>query len=50
MTDVINANNYGRPLKTLKGPTSFEYIRKLWTKEPETFRRNPRHKMPGPNR
>lgn len=49
MTDFINAYNYGRRLKTLKGLTPFEYICKLWTKEPERFRLNPLHQMPGPN-
>ncbi|ESX29528.1 hypothetical protein X765_15230, partial [Mesorhizobium sp. LSHC440B00] len=28
------AYNFGRRLKTLKGLTPFEYICKIWTKEP----------------
>jgi transposase InsO family protein len=49
LTDFINAYNYGRRLKTLKGLTPYEYICKVWTNEPERFRINPIHHMPGPN-
>jgi hypothetical protein len=38
LTDFINAYNYGRRLKTLKGLTPYEFIIKLWTNEPETFK------------
>ena len=47
--DFIDAYNYGRRLKTLKGLTPFEYICKCWTTEPERFNLNPHHQMPGPN-
>ena len=47
--DFINAYNYGRRLKTLQGLTSYEYICKCWTNEPERFSLNPHHQMPGPN-
>jgi len=43
LTDFINAYNYGRRLKTLKGLTPYEFIIKLWTNEPETFKLNPIH-------
>jgi hypothetical protein len=33
--------------KTLKGLTPYEYICKIWTAEPERFRLNPIHQMPG---
>jgi len=49
LTDFINAYNYGRRLKTLKGLTPYEYICKTWTKEPERFILNPTHQMPGLN-
>jgi transposase InsO family protein len=49
LTDFINAYNYGRSLKTLKALTPYEYICKVWTNEPERFRINPIHHMPGPN-
>ena len=45
----INAYNYARRLKTLKGLTPYEYICKIWTKEPERFRLDPIHQMPGLN-
>jgi hypothetical protein len=47
--DFINAYNYGRRLKTLRGLTPYEYICKCWTNEPERFSLNPHHQMPGPN-
>jgi transposase-like protein len=47
--DFIDAYNYGRRLKTLKGLTPFEYICKIWTIEPERFNLNPTHQMPGLN-
>ena len=50
LTDFINAYNYGRRLKTLKGLTPYEFIAKMWTTEPERFRLNPIHQMPGLNR
>jgi transposase InsO family protein len=45
----IAAYNFGRRLKTLKGLTPYEFICKQWTKEPERFRYNPLHQMPGLN-
>src|SRR6201997_2711840 len=47
LTDFINAYNYGRRLKTLKGLTPYEYICKCWTSQPERFIFNPLHQMPG---
>jgi transposase InsO family protein len=47
--DFIDAYNYGRRLKTLKGLTPFEYICKIWTIEPERFTIDPTHQMPGLN-
>ena len=49
LADFINAYNFGRRLKTLKGLTPYECICKLWTNEPERFRLNPIHQMPGLN-
>ncbi|MGE0626438.1 MAG: IS481 family transposase, partial [Hyphomicrobiaceae bacterium] len=40
---------FGRRLKTLKGLTPYEAICKQWTSEPERFRLNPIHQMPGLN-
>ena len=49
LTDFINAYDYGKRLKTLKGLTPYEYICKCWTNQPERFNLNPIHQMPGLN-
>lgn len=49
LADFINAYNYGRRLKTLKGLTPYEYICKIWTKDHYRFRLDPIHQMPGLN-
>jgi transposase-like protein len=49
LTDFVSAYNFGRRLKALKGLTPYEYICKLWTKEPQRFIRNPIHQIPGLN-
>ncbi|BBF82574.1 mobile element protein (plasmid) [Asticcacaulis excentricus] len=49
LTDFINAYNFAKRLKTLKGLTPYEYICKRWTIEPETFRLDPSHQSPGLN-
>ena len=49
LADFLNAYNFARRLKTLKGLTRYEYICKIWTSEPERFILNPIHKMPGLN-
>ena len=49
LADFINAYNFGRRLKSLRGLTPYEYICKIWTNEPERFRINPIHQMPGLN-
>jgi transposase InsO family protein len=49
LTDFVSAYNFGRRLKTLKGLTPYEFICKRWTSEPERFRFNPIHQMPGLN-
>ena len=47
LADFIAAYNFGRRLKTLKGLTPYEFICKRWAAEPERFRSNPLHQMPG---
>jgi transposase InsO family protein len=49
LSDFVSAYNFGRRLKTLKGLTPYEFICKTWTNEPERFRLNPLHQMPGLN-
>ena len=45
----VQAYNYARRLKTLKGLTPYEFICKASTKEPQRFRLDPIHQMPGLN-
>ncbi len=45
----MNAYNFGRRLKTLKGLTPFEFVCRAWQHEPERFTSNPLHQMPGLN-
>lgn len=49
LDDFLAAYNFAKRLKALKGLTPYETICKLWTEEPERFRINPIHHMPGPN-
>ena len=49
LQDFINAYNFARRLKTLKGLTPYEYICKCWTSQPNRFIINPIHQMPGLN-
>src|SRR4051794_33051207 len=49
LSDFVAASNFARRLKTLKGLTPYEYICKRWTLEPERFRLDPLHQMPGLN-
>jgi transposase InsO family protein len=47
--DFVSAYNFARRLKTLSGLTPYEFICKIGTSEPERFRLNPTHQMPGLN-
>jgi len=49
LDDFVNAYNFGRRLKTLKGLTPYEFICKVWTAQPERFILNPLQQMPGLN-
>jgi transposase InsO family protein len=49
LADFVNAYNFGRRLKTLKGLTPYEAICKAWTSERERFMFDPLHQMPGLN-
>jgi transposase InsO family protein len=44
----VDAYNHARRLKTLRGLTPYEFICQAWTKEPDRFRLNPSHHIPGP--
>lgn len=45
----LMAYNFARRLKTLKGLTPYEYVCKIWTKEPERFTINPTQHTVGLN-
>jgi len=47
LSDFVDAYNYARRLKTLRGLTPFEYICKIWTSQPERFTINPTHHLLG---
>ena len=49
LADFVTAYNFARRLETLKGLTPYEFICKLWTKEPDRFGLDPLHQMPGLN-
>ena len=49
LADFLNAYNFAKRLKTLKGLTPYEYICKLSTEQPHRFRLDPIHHMPGLN-
>jgi len=49
LTDFVTAYNFARRLKTLKGLTPYEAICKAWNKEPNRFKLDPIHQMPGLN-
>lgn len=46
---ILDACNYARRLKTLRGLTPCEYICKCWTGELQRFTLNLDQKMPGSN-
>ena len=49
LQDFLDAYNFARRLKTLRGRTPYEYIRKIWTSERDRFIVDPIHQMPGLN-
>lgn len=49
LADFATAYNFARRLKTLRGLTPYEYVCKVWTKEPRRFTLDPTHQMPGLN-
>ena len=49
LADFINAYNFARRLKMLKGLTPCEFICKCWTNQQERFKLNPLHQMAGLN-
>ena len=47
--NFVNAYNFAKRLKTLKGLTAYEYIINIWKNEPERFKVNPIHHTLGLN-
>ena len=45
----LDAYNFAKRLKSLRGLTPFERICQLWTEQPNRFRLNPLHHMAGLN-
>jgi transposase InsO family protein len=48
LQSFVNAYNYARRLKTLKGITPYEYVIQCWTNDPKFFKFDPTHHTPGP--
>ena len=49
LRDFVDAYNFARRLKTLKGLTPYEFVCKAWTSQPQQFKLNPLQQMPGLN-
>ena len=49
LADFMNAYNFAKRLKTLRGLTLFEFINKCWTKQPKQFINDPNQNFPGLN-
>ena len=47
LQSFIDAYNFGKRLKALKGLTVFDYINKCWNEEPDKFKTNPVHLFAG---
>ncbi len=43
----LEAYNFAKRLKTLKGLTPFEFIVQCWTDQPDRFKVDPTHHAPG---
>ena len=49
LQNFVDAYNFARRLKTLRGLTPYEFVGKAWTSEPHRFKLNPLQQMPGLN-
>ena len=49
LRDFVDAYNFARRLKTLRGLTPYEFICKAWTSQPQRFKLSPLQQMPGLN-
>jgi hypothetical protein len=49
LRDFVDAYNFARRLKTLRGFTPYEFVCKTWTSQPERFKVSPLQQTPGLN-
>ena len=49
LRDFVDAYNFARRLKTLRGLTPYEFVCKTWTSQPERFKLSPLQQTPGLN-
>jgi hypothetical protein len=49
LQNFVDAYNFARRLKTLRGLTPYEFICKAWTSDPHRFKISPLQQMPGLN-
>jgi hypothetical protein len=49
LRDFVDAYNFARRLKTLRGLTPYEFVCRAWTSQPQRFTITPLQKMPGLN-
>ena len=49
LRDFVDAYNFARRLKTLRGLTPYEFVCKAWTSQPQRFKLNPLQQTPGLN-
>ena len=49
LQNFVDAYNFARRLKTLKGLSPYEFVYKAWTSDAQRFKLNPLQKTPGLN-
>jgi hypothetical protein len=49
LRDFVDAYNFARRLKTLRGLTPYAFICKAWLSNPQRFKSSPLQQMPGLN-
>ena len=49
LSTFLEAYNFARRLKMIRGLMPFEFISHQWRSEPHRFRLHPDHLIPGPN-
>ena len=49
LANFLDAYNFAKRLKAIKGLTPFKFICKTWTEQPKRFKLDPTHHMTGLN-